>query len=75
MAVIKVQFCIPAQLVNYKVKLDQSKHNGSFLFIYILICARIRGPHHTHTFSTIENDLLLEFRWPSTKLKVKSAKY
>jgi hypothetical protein len=24
---------------------------------------------------TIENDLLLEFQWPSTKLNVKSAKY
>ena len=24
---------------------------------------------------TIENDLFLEFQWPSTKLNVKSAKY
>ncbi len=24
---------------------------------------------------TFENDLLLEFQWPSTKLNVKSAKY
>ena len=24
---------------------------------------------------TIENDLLLEFQWPSTKLNAKSAKY
>ena len=55
--------------LQFKTTLNVTKLNLYFGFMSFFI----QGvPKRTQT---IENDLLLEFQWPSTKLNVKSAKY
>ena len=55
--------------VQFETTLNVTKLDLYLRFMWFFIQ---RVPKRTQT---IENDLLLEFQWPSTKLNVKSAKY